>query len=268
MIEFNSIYLYQKQLEKKIKEVNVSNAELEQIAFVASHDLQEPLRKIRTFSDRLLNRHGELLNDEGKTVVERIVVSATRLQGLIEDLINFNSITKTEEEAKIVDLNNVVEEVMEDLFQTIQMKNAAITKDNLPIVRGYPQQLKILFVNLIDNAIKFSQREINPIVTISCKIEKGKMIEAGNEAIGDNDFYRIDIADNGIGFEKNFAHKIFILFQRLHTQNSSYTGKGVGLAICKRVMINHNGYIRASSTLNHGATFTVYFPVTTGYGSN
>jgi signal transduction histidine kinase/biopolymer transport protein ExbD len=268
MFEFHRTYLYQKQLEKNIQELNVSNAELEQIAFVASHDLQEPLRKIRTFSDMLLHKHSEQLNEEGRSVVERLIAAASRMRGLIEDLVNFNTITKTNEELKVVDLNKIVEETLLHLSPTINSTKAVIKKDNLPVIDGYEHQLKILFDNLIDNALKFSKPNESPIITISTKREKGSVIEPGNDSVAEKDFYGISVSDNGIGFEKNFAHKIFILFQRLHAQNSAYTGKGVGLAICKRVMINHNGYITATGNPNNGATFTVYFPIRSDFESN
>jgi signal transduction histidine kinase/CHASE3 domain sensor protein len=268
MFEFNKTYLYQKQLEKNIQELNISNAELEQIAFVASHDLQEPLRKIRTFSDRLLHKHSEQLNEEGRSVVERLIAAASRMRGLMEDLVNFNTITKTNEELKVVDLNKIVEETIADLSATIKSNNGVITKDNLPTIEGYEHQLKILFDNLVDNALKFSKPDERPIITIATRKEKGSVVEPGNESIAEKDFYSIAVVDNGIGFEKNFAHKIFMLFQRLHAQNSEYAGKGVGLAICKRVMINHNGYITATGSPNNGATFTVYFPTKTGFESS
>jgi signal transduction histidine kinase len=268
MFEFKRTYLYQKQLEKNIQELNISNAELEQIAFVASHDLQEPLRKIRTFSDRLLHKHSEQLNEEGRSVVERLVAAASRMRGLMEDLVNFNSITKTNEELTLVDLNKIVEEALTELGATIKSKSGIITKDNLPTIEGYEHQLKILFVNFLDNALKFSKPNVSPIITITTATKKGREFEPDNFAIAEKDFHSIAVSDNGIGFEKNFAHKIFILFQRLHGQSSSYSGKGVGLAICKRVMINHNGYITATGSPDNGATFTACFPVKTGLGSN
>jgi light-regulated signal transduction histidine kinase (bacteriophytochrome) len=190
------------------------------------------------------------------------------MRGLMEDLVNFNTITKTNEELKVVDLNKIVEETIADLSATIKSNNGVITKDNLPTIEGYEHQLKILFDNLVDNALKFSKPDERPIITIASRIEKGSVVEPGNESIAEKDFYSIAVSDNGIGFEKNFAHKIFMLFQRLHAQNSEYAGKGVGLAICKRVMINHNGYITATGSPNNGATFTVYFPIKTGFESN
>ncbi|MGI8583616.1 MAG: sensor histidine kinase [Chitinophagaceae bacterium] len=258
--EFRRSNLYYQQLERKIQELKVSNTELEQIAFVASHDLQEPLRKIRTFSDRLINNHKENLNDEGKLVLGRIAYAASRMQGLIEDLVNFTKISKTEEGLRPVDLNYCLEEAIEQLHEITKVKSAVINIDPLPVIYGYGKQLQLLFVNLIDNALKFTRANISPVINISVSLEAGSSIEPNNKKIETKTFYKISVSDNGIGFDKEFTHKIFIIFQRLHTQNSQYQGKGVGLAICKRVMLNHDGYITATAEQGVGATFNVYFP--------
>ncbi len=252
--------LYYQQLEKKIQELNVSNTELEQIAFVASHDLQEPLRKIRTFSDRLTNRHNDNLNDEGKVILGRIAYAALRMQGLIEGLVNFTKLSKTEEGLQPVDLNNCIEDAIEQLHELKEEKDAVINIDPLPTIEGYGKQLQILFVNLLDNALKFTRSSVRPVINISVTLEDGSTVDPNNKKIEAKTFYKISVSDNGIGFDKTFTHKIFIIFQRLHTQNSPYQGKGVGLAICKRVMINHDGYITATAEPGLGATFNLYFP--------
>lgn len=252
--------LYYQQLEKKIQELNVSNTELEQIAFVASHDLQEPLRKIRTFSDRLISRHNDNLNDEGKVILGRIAYAALRMQGLIEGLVNFTQLSKTEEGLQPVDLNNCVEDAIKQLRELKEEKDAVINFDPLPTIEGYGKQLQILFVNLLDNALKFTKPNVSPVINISVTLEDGSSIDPDHKKIEGRTFYKISISDNGIGFDKTFTHKIFIIFQRLHTQNSPYQGKGVGLAICKRVMINHDGYITATAEPGVGATFNLYFP--------
>ncbi len=261
--EFRRSNLYYQQLERKIQELNVSSTELEQIAFVASHDLQEPLRKIRTFSDRLIKSHKENLNEEGKLVLGRIAYAASRMQGLIEDLVNFTKILKTEERLHPVDLNYCIEEAIEQLHDIIKAKSAVINIDPLPIIDGYGKQLQLLFTNLIDNALKFTRTNVSPVINISVSIKGGNSIEPNNKKIETKTFYKISMSDNGIGFDKEFMNKIFIIFQRLHTQNSQYQGKGVGLAICKRIMINHDGYITATGEQGVGATFNVYFPETT-----
>jgi len=258
--EFRRSNLYYQQLEKKVQELNVSNTELEQIAFVASHDLQEPLRKIRTFSDRLINKHKENLNDQGKLILGRIAYAASRMQGLIEDLVNYTKLSKKEEELQSVDLNNCVEAAVEQLYELKEAKKAVINIDPLPTIEGYSKQLQLLFVNLLDNALKFTKTNVTPIINISVSLENGGAIDPNNKKIEAKTFYKISISDNGIGFNKDFTHKIFIIFQRLHTQNSSFLGKGVGLAICKRVMTNHDGYISATAEQGVGATFNVYFP--------
>ncbi len=258
--EFRRGNLYYRQLEKKIHELNVSNTELEQIAFVASHDLQEPLRKIRTFSDRLIKKHNENLNDEGKLILGRIAFAASRMQGLIEDLVNFTNLSKKEEILKPVDLNSCFEEATEQLDEIIKAKSAVITFDPLPTIEGYSKQLQILFVNLLDNALKFTRANVSPVINVSVSLENESSFHPDNKILEAKTFYKIAISDNGIGFDKDFTHKIFIIFQRLHTQNSIYQGKGVGLAICKRVMINHEGYITATAEQGVGATFNLYFP--------
>lgn len=252
--------LYYQQLERKIQELNASNTELEQIAFVASHDLQEPLRKIRTFSDRLINNHKENLNDEGKLVLGRIAYAASRMQGLIEDLVNFTNISKTEEGLHPVRLKYCIEEAIKQLYELKKAKAAVINFNQLPVIEGYSKQLQLLFVNLIDNALKFTRANVSPIINISSSLVAGSTIEQNYKKTETRTFYKISVSDNGIGFDKDFTHKIFIIFQRLHTQNSLYSGKGIGLAICKRVMVNHDGYITATAEQGVGATFNVYFP--------
>ena len=244
---------YQKILENKIKELNLSNSEMEQIAFVASHDLQEPLRKIRTFSDKLIKHNSSGLNNEGQKLVEKIALSGGRMQELLHDFINYTHIVQSTEKAGIVSLEKVIEDVCKEFKETIEDKKAILNVNKLPQLIGYSYQLHLLFSSLLDNALKFSKSTMAPVINITVADTEE------SDTRGERKYIKISFSDNGIGFEKEFAEKIFIIFQRLHSQNSSYSGKGIGLAICKRVMVNHDGYITARGEAGVGAKFDLYF---------
>ena len=252
---------YQKELERRLLELNRSYAELEQFTFVASHDLQEPLRKIRTFSDRLLSKYHPQLETKAKDIIARMDVAAGRLQELIQDITNFSALINKEEIAGFVDLNEVVREVLSDFNDAIQQLNMSVFLDSLPVMTGFRKQLALLFTALIDNAIKFSKTSDTPTLKI-----KYVFLEKGNAAGSTKltqDYHKISVEDSGIGFDNEFAEKIFIIFQRLHTQQSEYRGKGIGLAIAQRVMVNHNGFILTKGSPNKGAVFSLYFPAKT-----
>lgn len=247
--------IHQKILEHKIKELNATNAELEQIAFVASHDLQEPLRKIRTFSDKLSIQYKSVLNEEGKAIVEKISFSSQRMQELLNDLINYTNVTKNEEEVRQVSLKKCWDQACQELNDIIQQKSAIIKVGELPMIFGQNKQLYLLFYNLIDNALKFSKKDIPPVINITCMQVKGTEVNSSHM------FFKIVMSDNGIGFKKEYNKKIFVIFKRLHANNSPLPGKGIGLAICKKVMMNHNGFIIAKGEEGIGATFYLYFPI-------
>ena len=249
---------YQEELEKRLLELNRSYAELEQFTFVASHDLQEPLRKIRTFSDRLLSKYSPQLDPKARDIIERMDTSAGRLQELIHDITNFSVLINKEEVVSTIDLNEILNKVLSDFNHTIINRNIDVFADQLPIIAGYKRQVGLLFTALIDNAIKFSNASENPALRIKYEfIEKGK-VERNLPLT--HAYHKITIEDNGIGFDNEFAEKIFMIFQRLHTQQSKYRGKGIGLAISQRVMVNHNGFILAKGHSGRGAEFSLYFP--------
>lgn len=258
--EFRSRTKYQKELELKINEINTYNSELEQIAFATSHDLQEPLRRIQTFSDRLTSRYSEQLNEEGKMIVSRIDYSARRMQGLIEDLMNFTNLVRNGEELENVNADELLNDVTEALDEKIKEKNAVIHIGQMPVITGYRNQLFLMFKSLLDNAIKFSKNGVAPVVTVQWVKTTDEELDIPDKAPGRRMFIRISVRDNGIGFNDEFSQKMFLIFQRLHSGNE-FEGKGVGLAIVERVMTNHNGYVRASGQLNQGAEFNLYFPV-------
>lgn len=258
--EYTQRVRYQKQLEQKVLEVNAYNVELEQIAFATSHDLQEPLRRIRTFSDRLLWKYRDKLNEDGQMILSRIDYSARRMQGLIEDLMNFTNLVRGGEQLSVVDANKLMKGAVDYLRQEIDIKRATIHIGQLPEITGFEKQLFIMFKSLIDNAIKFSKPGIPPVVTIQCVQTTGEELVHVDNKLARKKFIRISVQDNGIGFSNEFSQKIFLIFQRLHA-GGEYEGKGVGLAIVERVMSNHNGYVLASAQVDKGALFNLYFPV-------
>jgi signal transduction histidine kinase len=249
-------------LETKFHALNQSNAELQQIAHVTSHDLQEPLRKIRTFSDVLISKYSHILKDEGKIIMDRINHNSFRMQQLIADLSSFTSLAATEGTMTMVDLNKIAFDVQQELNTVIEQKKPKIKISALPVLKGYPDQLHLLFRELLDNSLKFSQENIDPIITITANQVRGDQMEVDNpKRYEQRNFVVINIYDNGIGFEHEYSKRIFILFQRLHSQDSPYDGRGIGLAICQRIMSNHNGFIVANGEVDNGATFRLYFPI-------
>ncbi|GAB3507499.1 sensor histidine kinase [Emticicia fontis] len=251
---------FQHQLENKIDELNRSNADLEQFAYVSSHDLQEPLRKIRAFSDRLVRKHADSLNEDGRETLDKITYSAERMQTLINDLLDFSRlVNKKEVNFQEVNLQEIVGKVTNDLSVKIEEKKAQINVEKMPYIWGVSFQINQLFLNLISNALKFTAEARTPVVQITYSLVKGAEISGIEKIRRELDYHKIIVSDNGIGFEKEYAEKIFVIFQRLHGRGH-YEGTGVGLAICRRIMTNHNGFIFAESQLGEGAKFILYFP--------
>ena len=251
---------FQEELQAKVIDLKRSHNELQEIAFAASHDLQEPLRKIQVFCDMLLFKTWSNTDDDGKATLKRIKVSAARMQILIADLNALISLTKIDEHKNVVNLNNLVQQVVLTIDERIIEKEAVIERQQLPIINGYENQLKILFEALLDNSLKFTREGVKPVITFSSDIVNGHELSDINPNLSGQKFHRITCADNGIGFENQFITKIFQIFQRLHPQESEYDGKGIGLAICQRIMANHEGYIIASGTPGMGAQFKLFFP--------
>ena len=218
---------------------------------MASHDLQEPLRKVLAFSDRLQQRYGSELGQTGADYIVRMQQSATRMQRLINDLLALSRITTGGEPFEAVDLNQTVEEVIEDLSEAIKERRGQVIVGNLPIIQGDPSQLHQLFQNLVANALKFAEKGTPPVVQI-------EVVESS--ASLDRTQVQIAVADNGIGFEQSYADRIFQPFQRLHGRNA-YHGTGMGLAICRRIVERHGGQIQAVGVPDGGAIFTVTLPL-------
>ncbi|GEO07571.1 PAS domain-containing sensor histidine kinase [Segetibacter aerophilus] len=245
----------QVQLESSIEELKKSNASLEEFAYAASHDLQEPLRKINYFSERLRKGIGQALSTEENKMFERIENAASRMSQLISDLLTYSQISRDIPTFQNTSLEKVIQQVLNDLETTITLKKASVTIGTLPEIKGDPIQLHQLFQNLLSNGLKYSKSDVPPVIAIACK-NVSKVIDRTTKG-----FYEITVTDNGIGFEQENAERIFKVFQRLHGQ-SEFPGTGVGLAIVQKVVESHNGFIHAEGRPAIGSTFTVLFPAT------
>ena len=250
---------YQRELELKNQELKRSNQALEQFAYAASHDLQEPLRKIETFGDLLLHQYANQLDATGADLLRRMQVASQRMSGMIRDLLHYSRTFTPKNHLEAVDLNLLMQDITVDLEGDIKDKQAIIQFASLPIVRGDRPQYRQLFFHLINNALKFTRPNTIPSVTISGRIVCGLGLRQRYPEANAPSFWEITVQDNGIGFEPKFNERIFQLFQRLHGR-TQYQGSGIGLAICKKVVENHQGFIEAQGQLGQGATFTIYLP--------
>ncbi|MBC3786392.1 PAS domain-containing sensor histidine kinase [Spirosoma utsteinense] len=253
----------QRQADTLIGELRKSNANLEQFAYVASHDLQEPLRKVMAFGDILQKQYSSLLDETGADMIRRMQSAAERMQILIRDLLTFSRVTSNSDEFCPVDLSAVVRDVLTDLDTTVIEKGARAEIDSLPTIKGDALQWRQLFQNLLSNALKFTRAETIPHIRIT--YTKVNTPEPGFATLVPVDlltlaYHRIDVSDNGIGFESQYAEQIFQLFQRLHTR-SHYTGTGIGLSIVQKVVENHRGYIQAQGRPGEGSVFTILLPI-------
>ncbi|MHA4844676.1 sensor histidine kinase [Flavitalea antarctica] len=242
------------ELKQANDELMRANQDLEQFAYVSSHDLQEPLRKILTFSDLVLKKIASD-QEEVRLHLEKINASAGRMSVLITDLLNYSKVSKADDKYVPINLDKVLEDIRNDFEVLIAQKQAVIKANNLPVVKGIPIQINQLFYNLISNALKFSQDK--PVITITAREVAGSNLLPEIPLPATRDYIELVFQDNGIGFEQIYASQIFTIFQRLNNR-ANYSGTGIGLAICKKIVENHGGYIFATSELNKGATFTVY----------
>ncbi|GAB4024830.1 sensor histidine kinase [Spirosoma koreense] len=249
------------ELHKANASLTKANDTLQQFASVASHDLQEPLRKIQSFGHLLQNQYADQLG-EGRTYLDRMQAAATRMSGLIRDLLSYSRIAALHDRRQLISLSAVVQTVLTDLELMIAETGATIEVDALPEVLGDSIQLGQLFQNLLNNALKFSRAGTakTPHIQIRVQTLLAKDLPAPvKPSLSASLYYRIDVIDNGIGFEQKHADRIFQVFQRLHGKNE-FAGTGIGLAICEKVAFNHGGAIRATSQPGKGATFSVYLP--------
>lgn len=245
-------------LNAKVEELYQSNRELEEFAYVASHDLQEPLRKITTFSSRLMERYKDALEGEGLMYLTRMNASADNMRTLINDLLEFSRVTNGQQQYDDTDLNLVVRQVKADLELVIEETGATLHLGPLPTIYAATAQMKQLFTNILGNAIKFRKSDEAPVISITAA-ETTADEKIKHKLSATMRYHTITIADNGIGFEKEYAQKIFNVFQRLHGK-SEYPGSGIGLAVCKRIAEHHGGLIYADSQPGQGATFTLILP--------
>jgi PAS domain S-box-containing protein len=249
----------QERLEAFAKHLQRSNRELEQFASVAAHDLQEPLRKIQAFGDRLKSKCEDALGDQGREYLERMQGSAARMRNLINDLLAFARVTTKPQPFQPVDLTQVAQEVVSDLESRIQQTSGRVDVADLPTVDADPLQMRQLLQNLIGNGLKFHRAEEPPVVRVEGKI-LSEMDRPFNGCGQDGPLCQLTVQDNGIGFEEQYLDRIFEVFQRLHSR-LEYEGTGMGLAICRKIVERHGGSITARSTPGEGATFIITLPV-------
>lgn len=233
-------------LEDNISELNRSNQELQQFAFVASHDLQEPIRKISFYSDYFLNKYADRIDDKGKDYLKGMLSASHRMRNLIHDLLAFSQVEKKQVEYRHINLNHVIQDTLQDLEIMIREKEANIEITALPSIDADESMIRQLFGNIINNSLKYCKNDQRPQIQVTNRLN--------------THYLEIFIKDNGIGFDEKYLPKMFTLFQRLHT-GDKYKGTGLGLAICRKIVALHNGAITASGKVNEGATFRITLPL-------
>lgn len=245
-----------REKEKRTAELLIANKELESFTFISSHDLQEPLRKIQAFSNRILTEEYENLSPKAKYYFERTQISALHMQTLINDLLAYSRTTATERKFENINLNNIVREVMAALKEELKEKKATVELGKSCKANIIPFQFRQLLQNLIANSLKFSKPGLAPFIIIKSdhiKYDKSKKLPLNVDCC------HISVTDNGMGFDPEYKHKIFEIFQRLHDKQD-YEGTGIGLTIARKIVENHNGVITATGELGKGATFDIYIP--------
>ena len=257
VLNTEALSVLNKKLESKNAELEQKNEEITSFAFIASHDMKEPLRKIHTFSDWLVQQEIGMLSETGKKLVEKINFSVNRMETLIDDILVLTKIHSDTHREEDVDLNKILKQVMDEMDEQIRQTQTTINSKKLPSIKGNSNQVFYLFKNLISNAIKFQKPGSVPHITISSEVSK-----AGDLNLSDQheEYVKISFEDNGFGFDQHYSKKIFQVFQRLHGKYE-FEGTGIGLAICKKIMENHNGSITAESELGKGSVFNCFFPL-------
>ncbi|MES2681570.1 MAG: ATP-binding protein [Bacteroidota bacterium] len=250
----SEIYLYQKELELKIKELDHMNRDLEQFVHIISHDIKEPLRKIISYGERLKKDLTGGLNESSIKNLNIICDATVRLNLLVDDLVQYSFSSRDKSGFKELDLTEIIKQVLNDIELAVDEHQAQIIFKDLPKIYGSEVQMRQLFSNLVINAIKYSKKNTAPVVNITSSYVSGFPEDPGKI------YHKISVSDNGIGIEEQYLQKIFTIFQRLHSQ-SEYSGTGIGLAICKKIMENHDGRIDVESKLNKGSKFSLYLPV-------
>jgi PAS domain S-box-containing protein len=251
--------LKNEQLQETNRALELSNIDLQQFAYVASHDLQEPLRKIQTFTYLIRDQHTQELTPRLQQYLEKILSSANRMKTLIVDILKYFQIASVDLKFEHTDLQQIVTDLLEDFELPIAQKQARITFKNLPVLEGIPAELRQVFHNLISNALKFSNPALAPEIEITATRIKDKAFDGVPHSRGR--YYRISVKDNGIGFNQEYSKQIFTLFQRLNGWDK-YEGTGIGLAITKKIIDRHDGLVMAQSKEGEGAEFVFILPVT------
>ncbi len=247
-------------LKSKNADLKTKNSELEAFAYIASHDLQGPLRKIQLFISIIIEKERTNLSEEGKDYLNKVQDSAERMQSLIQDLLTYSSTNKAAQNFETTDLNQMIAEVKNELNEEMNDKHATLEATDLPTLNIIPFQFRQIMQNLIGNALKFTNPAEPPLIKIESEIANG--ITFKNVKLAPQKKYcHISISDNGIGFEPKYNEKIFEVFYRLHAY-TKYKGTGIGLAVVKKIVENHGGIITANSIVNKGTTFDIYIPAT------
>jgi PAS domain S-box-containing protein len=246
----------QSRLEEKVQELNKSNHDLEQFAYIASHDLQEPLRKIRSFTE-LLEAHIDH-PEKRKGYMQKIDQASQRMTNLIKDVLDYSRLSRSESVFENVDLNDVLKQVMEDVELVVRDKNATIKAQKLPVINGIRPQLHQLFYNFINNALKFNNGD--PVINVNARELDQEEVKSNPELSLHSKYIEITFKDNGIGFDQKYARQIFTIFKRLNSKDS-FAGTGIGLALCKKIVDNHHGSIEANGEPGQGAEFIVTLPI-------
>jgi PAS domain S-box-containing protein len=251
--------LAEDRLKEYSRQLEFQNQELEQFAYAASHDMKEPLRKIHMYNAFVVENPLNQLDEKSREFLKRSLMAVTRMGKLIEDLLNYSKTTTNLEADEAVNFNQLVEEIIQEHKEDFVEKGVSIQFGNLPVIHGIGFQFKQLMGNLIGNATKYRHPDRNLAITISSEQVKGEQLAVGRIE-SDKMYHKISVIDNGIGFEQQYAEKIFEIFQRLNNQSPA-TGSGIGLAICKRIVQNHKGAITAQGKPNEGARFDIYLPI-------
>ncbi|SHF21838.1 PAS domain-containing sensor histidine kinase [Flavisolibacter ginsengisoli] len=248
-----------KTLLDKAEELRRSNEDLQQFAHVASHDLKEPLRKIKTYGSRLVEEYGDMLPAKAKSYLDKMESAATRMNSMIDGVLGYSMLGATEQVIETIDLNDLLDNIQNDLEILVEQKQAIIEYENLPAIEGSSILLYQLFYNLINNSLKFSVSGIQPRICISCSDYNVAQVKENSPLKPGIQYQRISVSDNGIGFEQAYAQKIFKTFTRLNAKDK-YEGTGLGLSLCKKIVERHNGTIEAEGKLNEGAVFIIVLP--------
>jgi signal transduction histidine kinase/CHASE3 domain sensor protein len=260
VVDITERKVYENQLKQYTTELQRSNEDLEQFAYIASHDLQEPLRKIRAFGDRLSIKFHSGLDVIGNDYLVRMQSAAARMQLLIEDILAFSKASRNVAAFEQLDMKKLMDEVVDDLDAQIKRERGTIKIGNLPNLNGDRAQIKRLFQNLISNGLKFHKAHEKPIVEVSGTMIKGAQLKEFGKPATDGEYAFFSVKDNGIGFDEKYREKIFNIFQRLHGRND-YEGTGIGLSICRKIVVNHRGQILTKSEENVGSEFMVILPL-------